>query len=265
MAGSTKWLNCAKCRYCKRPLTAKLHPRSLFMNHNSRAASWFTLSRMLSSVFWDESNLPFRISLQQTARNSSSNLAALPENENELLLKRKPSYFNLLIRVEGLNDKVLDEFFQFVKSGSKKMNLKVKKRGNLTPTDFKHNQILDRPLDSYKKHRATFHLPRNGRISLFFRFNLTAEHFNHTVAQPLDSYKKLRKTYHFNKRGLILQVGKISFEKSYAFIKHVQEKEPKGISVQMELVRNEPLHSCSSILQSIFFSSTKVYSAISFY
>lgn len=39
-----------------------------------------------------------------------------------------------------------------------------------------------------------------------FRFNLTAEHFNHTVAQPLDSYKKLRKTYHFNKRGLILQV-----------------------------------------------------------
>lgn len=48
--------------------------------------------------------------------------------QNELLLKRKPSYFNLLIRVEGLNDKVLDEFFQFVKSASKKMNLKVKKR-----------------------------------------------------------------------------------------------------------------------------------------
>ena len=43
-------------------------------------------------------------------------------------------------------------------------------RVNLKPTDFKDNQILSRPIDSYEKHRATFQLNKTGRISLFFRY-----------------------------------------------------------------------------------------------
>ena len=43
-------------------------------------------------------------------------------------------------------------------------------RINLKPTDFKDNQILSRPIDSYEKHRATFQLNKTGRISLFFRY-----------------------------------------------------------------------------------------------
>ncbi|XP_068728623.1 uncharacterized protein [Montipora capricornis] len=147
--------------------------------------------------------------------------------------------YSLLIKLEGLNVTVLDNFCQLVIGASKKKNLEITKRINLTPTDFKDNQMLARPLDSYEKHRATFHLNKTGRISLFFRFNLTAEHFSEEPTKPSAQHRKLCKTFHFNKKGRIIQVAKIPFEETHTLIKCLRDNVPSGVSLDMELVNEE--------------------------
>ncbi|XP_029189263.1 uncharacterized protein LOC114956352 [Acropora millepora] len=153
---------------------------------------------------------------------------------------RLPCY-SLLVKFEGLNATVLDNFSLFVINSAKARNLQLRKRINLRPTDFKDNQILSHPIDSYEKHRATFQLNKTGRISLFFRYNLTSEYFKEEPSKPPSQYKKISKTYHFNKKGQIIKVAKIPFDETHLFIQNLWDNIPSGVSLHMELVKDEYL------------------------
>ena len=48
--------------------------------------------------------------------------------QSKQFLKRRLVYFNLLIKLEGLDGAVLDNLSQFVVSSSKMMNLQVTKK-----------------------------------------------------------------------------------------------------------------------------------------
>ena len=48
--------------------------------------------------------------------------------QSKQFLKRRLTYFDLLIKLEGLDGAVLDNFCQFVASASKMMNLEVTKK-----------------------------------------------------------------------------------------------------------------------------------------
>jgi len=89
-------------------------------------------------------------------------MATLAEIESKQFLKRQLTYFNLLIKLQGLDGVVLDNFCQFVVSASRMMNLEVTKKFNLATENF--SQTLAHPPDSYKKHNVTYHFKKHGRI-----------------------------------------------------------------------------------------------------
>ncbi|XP_068728626.1 small ribosomal subunit protein uS10m-like isoform X3 [Montipora capricornis] len=139
---ATNLVHCSKCQLPKQvTYFTKMHLRGLVMGHHSR------LSSRLTSY-----NLP----------NKCCQFATIAEIESKQFLKRRLVYFNLLIKLEGLDGAVLDNLSQFVVSSSKMMNLQVTKKFNLATEKF--SQTLAYPPDSYRKQSLTYHLKKHGRM-----------------------------------------------------------------------------------------------------
>ncbi|XP_067031325.1 uncharacterized protein [Acropora muricata] len=78
-------------------------------------------------------------------------------------------------------------------------------------------------------------------LQLRKRYNLTSEYFKEEPSKPPSQYKKISKTYHFNKKGQIIKVAKIPFDETHLFIQNLSDNIPSGVSLHMELVKDEYL------------------------
>ncbi|XP_073247706.1 small ribosomal subunit protein uS10m-like isoform X2 [Porites lutea] len=158
MAAAVNSLVCSKCQLFKMSFAGKFLFRGFFMLHHNNSRLF---SRILPLMCWQKSDVPYKLSPQVAAINNCK-LATLAEIESKQFLKRYLTYFNLLIKLEGLDSAVLDNFCQFVVSASRMMDLKVTKKFNLATETF--SQTLAHPPDTYKKHKETYQFKRHGRM-----------------------------------------------------------------------------------------------------
>ncbi|XP_015758391.1 PREDICTED: uncharacterized protein LOC107337690 isoform X1 [Acropora digitifera] len=135
--------------------------RGLVMADQRCASFRLPLCKTSSVLFCHKSDQLFRPSSFNSLEKCHQ-FATIAEIESKQFLKRRLTYFNLLIKIEGLDGVVLDNFSQFIISTSKMMNLSVTKKFNLTTEKF--SQTLAFPPESYKKQSITYHLKKHGRM-----------------------------------------------------------------------------------------------------
>jgi len=140
-------------------LVARCVFRGIFTSHHIGSVSRLTLSCTSHSLaYWLKSDSPFRSLLPQMKGNRCK-FATKTETESQ---ESPLAYSNLLIKLEGLDDGVLDHYCQFVISACKMMKLQVNKKFNLVTENF--SQTLAFPPDSYKKGNVTYHFKKHGRM-----------------------------------------------------------------------------------------------------
>lgn len=132
--------------------------RSFTSHHFGSVSRLAFFSARPLSAYWRKSDQAFRLLLHRKPQNSFY-YASKADSE----IKENPlAYNHLLIKLEGLDDGVLDHYCQFVTSATKMMKLEVKKKFNLVTENF--SQTLVYPPDSYKQGGITYDFKKYGRM-----------------------------------------------------------------------------------------------------